>query len=147
MTTENGQSMDLQRLRDIFDAYGADPRRWPDGERAAAEALVARSAAAAALKEDAAALDMLMDLSTAPSPSPELMARVLADRRPPGLLATLWPFGPVWQPASAMVAAVALGIALGIVAPDIVIPDYGDSVIADVESLALGPAFNLDNGL
>lgn len=139
--------MDMARLAEILDAYGADPRRWPVEERAAAEALIADSPEAEALREDAAAMDMLMDLSAAPAPSPELMARVLAAREPSGWLAVLWPFGPAWQPVSAMAAAAALGIAIGVAAPDIVIPDYGDGAIAEVESLALGPSLNLDNGL
>lgn len=147
MTSDGEGVMDLARLQQILEAYGADPRRWPAAERAAAEALVAGSADAAAMREDAVALDMLMDLSAAPSPSPELMARILAGREPAGLLPALWPFGPIWQPVSAMAAAMVLGVAIGAAAPDIVIPDYGDSAIADVESLALGPALNLENGL
>jgi len=147
MTGEGKGPMNLARLEEILDAYGADPRRWPAEERAAAEALIAESAEAATLRENAAALDMLMDISTTPGPSPELMARVLVAREPSGWLPVLWPFGPIWQPVSAMAAAAVLGIAIGVTAPDIVIPDYGDSAIAEVESLSLGPALNLDNGL
>ncbi|MCK4866992.1 MAG: hypothetical protein KAT39_02995 [Alphaproteobacteria bacterium] len=142
--------MNLARLAEILDAYGADARRWPASERVAAEALIAESTEAVALREAAAALDSLMDASVAPVPSPELMARVLAAREPganAGWFAILWPFGPVWQPVSAMAAAAVLGIAIGAVAPNIVIPDYGDSAIAEVESLALGPTLNLDYGL
>lgn len=147
MTSEGGGPMDLARLTEILDAYGADPRRWPAAERAGAEALIAGSTEAAALSRDVAALDTLLDLSAAPSPSPELLARVLAGREPSGWLAALWPFGPAWQPVSAMVAAAVLGIVIGGAAPDFIIPDYGDSAIAEVESLAFGPALNLDNGL
>ena len=139
--------MDLARLQQLLDAYGAEPRRWPVEERAAAEALIAGSPAAAAMREQAAALDMVMNLSAAPAPSPELMARILAGRERRGLFSLVWPFGPVWQPVSAMAAAAALGIAIGIAAPDLVIPDYGDLAVAEVESLALGPALNLENGL
>ena len=147
MTGKGSRSMDLARLREILDAFGAEPRRWPTAERAAVEALIANSPEAASLHEDAAALDMLMDLSAPPDPSPELMARILADRESAGWRAALWPFGPVWQPVSAMAFAAVLGIAIGAAAPDIVIPDFGDSAIAEVESLAFGPALNLDNGL
>lgn len=147
MTSDGKGRMELARLAGILDAYGADPSRWPADERVAAETLIARSPEAASLREDAAALDMLMDQSAAPAPSPELMARVLTAREPSGWLSVLWPFGPIWQPATAMAAAAMLGIAIGVAAPDIVIPDYGDSAIAEVESLALGPVLNLDNGL
>jgi len=147
MTGIGSRAMDLARLREILDAYGADPRRWPGAERAAAEALIANSPEAALLREDAAALDMLLDLSAAPAASQELMARILGDRESAGWFAALWPFGPVWQPVSAMAFAAVLGIVIGTAAPDIVIPDLGDSAIAEVESLAFGPALNLDNGL
>ena len=46
-----------------------------------------------------------------------------------------------------MATAAVLGIVIGAAAPDIVIPDYGDSAIAEVESLALGPMLNPDIGL
>lgn len=147
MTSEGKGPMDLAKLKEILDAYGADSRHWPPAGRVAAEALIAGSTEAAAMREAATALDMLMDLSTAPAPSPELMARVLAGREPSGWLTALWPFGPAWQPVSAMVTAAVLGIVIGAAAPDIVIPDYGDSAIAEVESLALGPMLNLDIGL
>jgi len=150
MTRQGKGPVNLARLAEILDAYGADPRRWPAEERAAVEKLIAESVDAGSLHADAAALDKLMDLAIAPAASPELMARVLAGRGlagADGWLAILWPFGPVWQPLSAMALLTVLGIAIGATAPDIVIPDYGDSAIAEVESLTLGPALNLDNGL
>lgn len=150
MPDRGTENLDLARFAEILDAYGADPRRWPEAERDAATALLTRSAEARALRDDAAALDMLLELSAAPAPSPELMADILAGAEPRGLrawLADFWPFGPVWQPASAFAAAAILGIVIGIGAPDMVWPDAADSAVADVESLALGPAFNLEDGL
>lgn len=145
----NGQ-MDIERLAEILDAYGADPKRWPEAERPAAEALLASSQDAARLHADALALDTLLDLSRAPEPSPELMASILAGAEKRGLgawLADFWPFGPAWQPASAFALAVILGIAAGAGVPDLVLPEAADSAIADVESLAFGPAIDLENGL
>lgn len=49
--------MTLDRLRQIIAAYGANPRRWPDDERDAAEALVASSPAA----RDMVARESLLD--------------------------------------------------------------------------------------
>lgn len=150
MPDRETESMELARFAEILDAYGADPRRWPDAERDAAAALLAASQDARSLRDDAAALDMLLDLSAAPAPSPELMADILAGAAPRGLrawLADFWPFGPAWQPASAFAAAAILGIAVGIGAPDMVWPEAADSAVAEVESLALGPAFNLEDGL
>ena len=133
-------TMNLARLTEVLDAFGADPRRWPDAERDAAAALLADSQDARDLRDDAAALDMLLDLSAAPAPSPELMADILAGAQPAGWrqwLADFWPFGPVWQPVSAFTAAAILGIAVGIGAPDMVWPEAADSAVAEVESLTL----------
>lgn len=71
--------MSPDRLAEIIDACGADPRRWPEAERAAAEALLAASAEARALQREAAALDAL--LTPAPAriePSDALRARIMA---------------------------------------------------------------------
>jgi len=142
--------VELARFAEILDAYGADPQRWPEAERSGAETLLAMSEEARALRDDAAALDMLLDLSAAPAPSPELMADILAAAQPAGWrqwLSDFWPFGPIWQPVSAFTAAAVLGIAVGLGAPDMVWPDAADGAVAEVESLALGPAFNLEDGL
>ena len=150
MVERGMKRMDMARLADILDAYGADPRRWPDDERDPALALLSRSAEARALRDDAAGLDTLLDLASAPSPAPALMAAILASAEPAGWrwwFAEFWPLGPAWQPASAFAAAVVLGVALGIGAPDLVLPDATDSAVAEAESLALGPAFDLEGGL
>lgn len=134
--------MDLARFGEIVAAYGADPGRWPPGERAAAERLRAGSDDARQLHADAAALDTLMNLTAAPAPSPELMAQVLAAagrRRWRDGFAALWPFKTIWRPASGFAVAAALGIVLGAAVPETVLPDVGEiDMIGDVESLALG---------
>lgn len=150
MPESNTEPMDLSRLAAILDAYGADPRRWPETEADAALALLAASAEARRLRDAAASLDMLLDRSVQPLASPSLMAAVLADARPGSRarwLADFWPFGPLWQPASALATAIVLGIAVGAGAPDVVLPDYGDAAISEVESLAFGPALILEEGL
>jgi hypothetical protein len=150
MVERDETQMDMARLAELLDAYGADARRWPKDEREAALALLSDSAEARALRDDAAALDTLLDTSSAPAPSPELMAAILAGAARPGWrrwLAEFWPVGPAWQPASAFAVAVVLGVAIGIGAPDLVLPDAADSAVAEVESLALGPAFDLEDGL
>jgi hypothetical protein len=68
---------DLDRLRAIFDAYGGDPLRWPDAERAAALALLARSADARRLHAEALRLDAALDLLPARPPSPGLEDRIV----------------------------------------------------------------------
>ncbi|ESQ88646.1 hypothetical protein ABAC460_15255 [Asticcacaulis sp. AC460] len=55
------EDMTARRFRDILDAYGADPVRWPDGEREAACAFAAGNADAAEWLAEALSLDdMLM---------------------------------------------------------------------------------------
>jgi len=150
MPERDTQPIDLARLGAILDAYGADPRRWPPAERDGAEALLAISQEARALQAEAASLDTLLDLPAAPAPSPALRAAILAGARRTGWrgwLAEFWPLGPAWQPASAFAAAIVLGIAVGIGAPDIVLPDAGDGAVVEAESLALGPALDLEDGL
>lgn len=68
--------MKRARLIDILDAYGADPARWPDVEREAAQALLARSAEAARAVAEARRLDALLD--RAPPITLDLDATALA---------------------------------------------------------------------
>ncbi len=93
------EGMSITRLQAILDAYGADSRRWPAAERAAAEALLECSAEARASRDRAAGLDRLLSASTVPQPSPALRDAILrAARRPAPALApgaadpqrTLW---------------------------------------------------------
>ena len=53
--------MTVERLRDLAAAYGADPRRWPEGERDAAVALMNRSVAARDVVAGAGVLDAMLD--------------------------------------------------------------------------------------
>lgn len=71
--------MTLGRLRDLLDVYGASATRWPAEERAAALALLGESSEARALQAVAARLDAALDLVPALQPSPDLVARVLAE--------------------------------------------------------------------
>jgi anti-sigma-K factor RskA len=75
MTTD---TMTLDRLRAIVDAYGADPARWPAAERTAGEALLAGSAAARALVAEAADLDAALDAVPALQPTPAMRTAILA---------------------------------------------------------------------
>jgi hypothetical protein len=70
--------LSFDRLAEILEAYGAAAERWPAEERMAAERLIAQSAAARALWEEAAALDRMLDNVPASPAAPALAARVLA---------------------------------------------------------------------
>lgn len=81
MTMERDGRAALERLRDILDAYGGDPERWPDAERDPALALLARSAEARRLCDEARQLDAALDLLPAAEPSPGLEERIVAAAR------------------------------------------------------------------
>ena len=132
------------RLKRLYDAYGADAARWPEGERAWAETLV--EAGARALHAEAARLDAALDRATLAQPSPELIASVLMAapvtpwrRR----LIALWPFGPAWQPASALATACVLGIVAGLATGGAETLD-ADTLGDEIGLLALGPQYQLE---
>jgi anti-sigma-K factor RskA len=77
MKTTDNESTDLALLRRLLDAYGAEPARWPTGERDAALALLQRSAEARAWQADAAQFDALLHTSPLPAVDDALRAAVL----------------------------------------------------------------------
>ncbi len=78
--------MTSERFLALVAAWGADARRWPDGERMAAQAFVAANpeTAGAALAE-ADAIDALLHRSPAPRLSMALRDRVIASAAGAGL--------------------------------------------------------------
>jgi len=58
---KRGGEMKIERLQEILDAYGADPGRWPEGERSEALAFVAQSADGKRRLDEARRLDALLD--------------------------------------------------------------------------------------
>jgi hypothetical protein len=70
--------MTLERFSALAEAFGADMRRWPEADRAAARALAQDSAPARTRLAEADALDAALDLSRVASPSPELRQRILS---------------------------------------------------------------------
>jgi anti-sigma-K factor RskA len=151
MARGSKNDVDLRRLGQILGAYGADPARWPAEERAGALRLLADSAEAATMRDNAQALDSLLDEAPGLEPTPELMAEILArpDRsRRLALLEALWPFGPIWRPALGMAAAVVLGVTVGALTP----PPFGDvealqsSLSDEIDGLAFASLMDLENG-
>lgn len=116
--------MDKARFDAIIAAYGADPRRWPEDERAAALAF----AAAADLRQ-ARALDAMLDLAPRPSPPSDLLAaRILANRkRTPRL-------HPMWAMAACMAGGVLIGVGAGLTAPAAPTPDVDSMIVAAFEA-------------
>ncbi len=119
----------IERLKEIVDAWGASPSRWPEAERGAAEALLAASSEAlGGLVAEAQRLDALLDAAPVEAPSAALMERLMAARPRPAanapsrtvaerrgwwraLVDTVWPDGSLttlprarWRPPLALLA-------------------------------------------
>lgn len=116
--------MNLDRFVALVDAYGADARRWPPPDRAAAVAFAADNAAAAAVLHEAAVLDALLDADVAaPASTSARLAVMAALPAPPQDIARRWrellALLGGWRiaaPAMAMslVAGINLGAATGL---------------------------------
>lgn len=111
-------SLSLTRFTELLDAYGADPGRWPEAERAAALALLEASPQARGLCDEARALDAALDRLPTPAPSADFRLRVLATApigaAPARGLRELWGALGGWRlTAPALACALALGLAVG----------------------------------
>jgi hypothetical protein len=129
----NLQDINLQRLQAVVDAFGANPDRWPAAERSALEALVIGDEAARKIVGDAEKLDSILDQAAPPPPAPELMADILFV--PPKsnwrqILAELWPFGPIWKPASGLAMALAISVMTAALMP---LPEAEADVMTEIE--------------
>ncbi|HEY7610596.1 MAG TPA: hypothetical protein VIF14_15295 [Alphaproteobacteria bacterium] len=136
MTGNQTEREALAQFEALLGAYGAEPRRWPADRRAAAEALLARSPVALAMKAEAARLDSLIDgAGVEPAPA-HLVGRVLAAA--PGAAAPKrsW-LGGLLRPAAGLAFAALLGLGLGgVISPfAVVTSDMADS---DSVMLAIG---------
>jgi len=69
--------MDLNRFETLVAAYGASPVRWPEEERAAAEAFARQDPRAAALLSEADSIDALLFAHRVAEPSRTLRAMVI----------------------------------------------------------------------
>ncbi|WP_323795360.1 hypothetical protein [Nisaea sp.] len=116
-------SMNEARFRELADAFGSDPSKWPEQERQMALQLLEAHPALRDVLNEAAALDFELDAMMA---APErAIAPASAEVRAPaslklkGLMNTLWPFGGLWQPAAGLVAASAAGFIIGVTFTDL----------------------------
>lgn len=133
------------RLLTLIKAYGAEPTRWPEEERADGEALLATSAAGQRAVREAETLDALLAKHVVAPADPSLLTRITAipERRTTNWLADLrafWPFEAIWRPAAGLVAAAIIGIVVGgselpdrftgAVEPDVATGDFAYAIIA-----------------
>jgi hypothetical protein len=100
--------MDRVRFEAIVSAYGGEPRRWPEAERAAAQAYADSHASEfEALLREARALDDVLDADAPVAASDLLIARVIA-KAPRAVRALFEPRG--W---AALAACAAIGVLVG----------------------------------
>ena len=105
--------MNRDRFFNIVEAYGAEPRRWPAAERAAALAFAESDPEAAALLRQAADLDAVLDESRPLAPSFALRRRIVdAAPQPRRRSSPLRWFAPGAGLAAAGVAGVVFGASL-----------------------------------
>jgi ferric-dicitrate binding protein FerR (iron transport regulator) len=103
----------------LIDAYGADPARWPEDERAAAERHLADDPSARAALEEARRLDALLGRLPAPPEAPSIaLPMALPAQRRPALQRLLhvgrgatW---SLWPRFAALAMASVLGVLIGL---------------------------------
>jgi hypothetical protein len=132
--------MSRERFETILDAYGADPRRWPGGERAGAQAFAAADAGAPALLAAAADLDGLI-LGGGPAPAGDRLreAIIASARIRPIRRRTLW-----W--AGAGLGAALAGAAAGALTVGVLAPGIGGELSIDQAAGASTAFSDLDEG-
>jgi hypothetical protein len=114
--------MMIWRFRRLIAAYGADPARWPPGQRSRADALLARSTKARTLLAEARAFDSLL-MADAKPPAGERLAAVIVARTidavqespltPARAIALDWSLVRLWPQAVGLAAAAVLGFVVG----------------------------------
>ena len=114
--------MTPERFDHLADAYGADLRRWPQGEQAAARALLERGDVQAhAALAHARTLDSLLDNHRLAAVEPGLARRVAASaqgvNRP-----SFWQSHRSWWPRLSLVGVGLAGIAAGMLAVSLSLP-------------------------
>ncbi|MFP3506044.1 hypothetical protein [Burkholderia sp. SIMBA_062] len=137
--------MTPERFRTIVAAYGSDARRWPQDERAAAEAWAqAHPRDALAALDDAAELDAWLMQDTVAPPRPALVERIVASAPAPQRARRR---GSVWWSGAAFAGVGLAGALAGAVAVSMLM--LGSAPIAQHEPGYLTTTFggpSIDGG-
>ena len=114
----------MDRLRELLEAYGAEPGRWPANERTAALTLLTGNEEARRLQKQVAAVDGLLDRATPIAPpiidAELLVANVTANPQKTAEVVTLRPAarrssgGSFWLKVASLAAAAMIGFLVGI---------------------------------
>ncbi len=134
--------MMVWRFRRLIAAYGADPARWPPGQRGRAEALLARSTGARTLLAEAQRLDALLEADVKPPADEQLAAAIIAratsapQERAPAparAIALDWSLSRLWPQAVGLAAAAVLGFVIGWT--DLLPADFGGGDTIDLADI------------
>ncbi len=113
--------MNADQLKELAEAYGGDPRRWPDAERAAATTWASEHPLEASrVLFEARQLDAALDMSPKPAVSRDLRDRVIASAaalEPRRGWFLRWTFPTIargaWLSGAGMAAAACAGVVVG----------------------------------
>ena len=136
--------MNIERLQQLLEGYGADPARWPDEERLSAKQLLSTSEGATAMLEKARRLDEQLDayvLDEDPARYQSLYDGIMIRTKrgihwTERLIAWMFPardsLNALWRPTLAAGMPLIAGILLGIAVPT------GNNLSTDEELSLLG---------
>jgi hypothetical protein len=144
-TSERLEMATFERLLEI---HGSRVERWPEASRAPLRRLLDSSDLALARWKEAEHLDALLAALPDVEPAPDLMARItsLPARHPRVERAGWWPFHNLLTPLFAWGAAAALGVLLGVAAPDFAAPDFAAPDADEPADLAALDSSAADDG-
>jgi hypothetical protein len=129
------------RFEAILDAYGADPRRWPAAERAAALAFAAANPSAPALLAAAADLDGAIHMTAPDAAAAPLREAIVASAK-----MTPRRRRPLWWAGAGLGAALA-GAAAGAVTVAVMAPRVSNDLTAEQLASAATAFGDLDEGV
>lgn len=127
----NSKPMSLSRLRELVAAYGSNVARFPESERAAAQALLDISEHARMLLASERHLDGWLDAASPPGVPAELARRLASiPRAAHGGRAFPVRRRALWAPAVGWAVAAAVGVWIGTQSPDAEAETLADATVA-----------------
>jgi hypothetical protein len=148
-------TMTPKRVREIIEAYGADPVRWPADERDAALAMVGADAGLAALLQESRRLDVLLDQFAPPLPQANaddlarqiaVSAQEMPARRDPRDLVVDWRQWFGWPKLAGLAMAGLIGFTVGWSGLDGRLGDWAapDVMVSTAAADGLAPALEVE---
>jgi hypothetical protein len=133
------ERLDMAAFERLLEVHGSRIERWPETVREPLRRLLEGSELARARWREAERLDALLGALPEVEPAPDFVARIAAlpARHPRAERAPWWPFERSLAPLLAWGTAAALGVVVGLTAPDAIdADDDGAGDLAALESVA-----------